>query len=395
MNKENNIFHMPFDESDGSEIAYDYSKSRADGVVKGAHFVPGKNGNAISFSGDATCEVSQELFLTLKGNFTILAWVQVETPNLSWFLNFDEADNTVEFDFDVVPGMWTSIALVKRGLTYNVYVNSNLIGSIRNAGKLIGFSLNQNDETTENGVSLLDDVKIFDVALSVDDINKEINNIKDISYLIDGIDFKNWGVFVSGSDGILSKPKLKAPKSVSWDDYHGKSVDLMHKFYDVRKITLSCFIKAPSKIDFITQLSNFEQQFDKQGTQRLMIDVHPIKPLIYEVYCEDEIDPTKQWDDKEMVGTFKLKLVEPEPVKRVLKFNRFDESTKQCTITLTSQKYVNIYWGDGTADYDVNGTQRTITHDYATDGAYFPVITGCIDEITNFETNAIVVWSKI
>lgn len=60
MSSNNNIiFNMPFDESDGSATAYDYSSNRADGVVTGAHFTAGKNGNAISFSGNDTCEVSK------------------------------------------------------------------------------------------------------------------------------------------------------------------------------------------------------------------------------------------------------------------------------------------------------------------------------------------------
>ena len=52
MSSNNNIiFNMPFDESDGSATAYDYSSNRADGVVTGAHFTAGKNGNAISCIG--------------------------------------------------------------------------------------------------------------------------------------------------------------------------------------------------------------------------------------------------------------------------------------------------------------------------------------------------------
>ena len=96
-----------------------------------------------------------------------------------------------------------------------------------------------------------------------------------------------------------------------------------------------------------------------------------------------------------MVGTFKLKLVEPEPVKRVLKHIRVGESTKTCTITLTTTKYVNIYWGDGSVDYDISGDSVKVKHDYANNGDYFPVITGCIEEIKSFETNAIVVWERI
>jgi hypothetical protein len=51
--------------------------------------------------------------------------------------------------------------------------------------------------------------------------------------------------------------------------------------------------------------------------------------------------------------------------------------------------------GDGTVDYDISGEDVAISHDYSQNGDYFPVITGCIDEITDFTTNAIVVWNKL
>lgn len=401
MNTENIIFQMPFDESDGALTAYDYSSSRADGVVHGAHFVAGKNGNAISFAGNDTCEVSKNILSNLAADFTIFAWVQpgerfAGSPSkLIWLINFSGLENFIEVSIDAKPGSWFSVALVKSGTIYNFYVNSNLVKSVTKAGTPTGFSLNQDCYLGEYGFGLLDDVKVFNTALSQNDLMEEAANVKDIAYLVDGINFKTFNVFVSGSDGILNRPKLKTPTSISWDDYHGESVDLMHKFYEPREITLSCFKKAASKIGFITELAAFERQFDKQGTQRLVIDVHPVKPLIYEVYCKDAIEITKEWNDQLMVGTFKLKLVEPEPVKRVLKHIRVGESTKTCTITISTRKYVNIYWGDGTVDYDVFGTDKVITHDYAANGDYFPVVTGCIDEIMKFETNAIVVWEKI
>lgn len=148
-------------------------------------------------------------------------------------------------------------------------------------------------------------------------------------------------------------------------------------------------------MDFIKRVADFEAQFDKKGTNRLVIDVHPIKPLIYEVYCKDAIEIQKTWDNNLMVGTFKLKLIEPEPMKKILKHIRISEATKTCTITLTTSKLVNIYWGDGQVDYDISGDHKTISHVYMDNGDFFPVITGCIDEITEFQTNAIVVWEKI
>ena len=216
-----------------------------------------------------------------------------------------------------------------------------------------------------------------------------------VLYKLDGVDFKNYGVFVSDSEGVVNRPKQKALTSVSWDNYHGEAVDLQHKYCEPREITLTCFIKAESKNDFINKVTVFEQLFDRQGTNRLVIEANPNKPLIYEVYCKDEIAISKKWSDTMMAGTFKLKLTEPEPVKRVLKYTRTGETNKTCSIVLTTVKLVNIYWGDGISDFDIAGTNLTVTHNYTANGEYFPIITGCIDEISAFTTNATVVWNKV
>jgi hypothetical protein len=401
MDNKNIIFQMPFDESDGALVAYDYSSNRADGVVSGAHFVQGKNGNAISFSGDDTCEVDKSILPTLSVDFSMLMWVngaecEVGTPTqLIWMLSFAGLDNYVEVPIEAKSGTWFSLALVKHGVKYRFYVNSSLIKEVTNGGTLQGVSLNQDHYGGDYGFGLLDDVKMYNLALSQQDLISEISSAKQQTYTIDGHDFKDYGIYVSASDGLLSRPKLKDPLTVNWDNYHGESVDLMHKFIEARDITLSCFVKAESKIDFIKRVNDFAHLFDKKGTNRLVVDVHPVKPLIYEVYIKDEIEVSKTWNDSLMVGTFKLKLREPEPVKKVLKHIRVSEATKTCKITLTSTKYVNIYWGDGKVDYDIAGKDVSVQHEYTENGDYFPVVTGCIDEITSFTTNAIIVWERI
>lgn len=401
MNSNNMILYLPFDEPAGSLIAYDYSKNRADGQIIGATFKTGKNGNAIKFSGGATCEISPNVISDLSQDFSILLWVKSEetecgTPaKLIWVLNFSGINNYLEFPIEIKPKNWYSLAMVKRGIAYNFYLNSQFLGVLSSADTLLGVSLNQDFYGTIYGLGSLDDVKIYDAALSQNEIITEFSSNNFIRYTIDGIDMKDYGVFVSDSEGVVDRPKLKAMASDSWDNYHGESVDLNHKFYEPRGITLSCFIKADSKGEFIAKLANFEQIFDKQGTNRLVIEAVKHKPLIYEVYCKDDIAVSKKWNADLMVGTFKLTLTEPEPVKRILKHYRNGVSTKTCTITLTSTKLVNIYWGDGIVDYDVYGTNKIITHDYIQDGEYYPVITGCIDEITSFSTNAIIVWSKL
>lgn len=401
MDANNIIFQMPFDESNGSLVAFDYSQTRADGVVNGATFVAGKNGNAISFGGSDTCDVSKSVLPTMNVNFSIMMWVQgreIECGSpqkMIWLLNFSGLENFIEIPIETTPGSWYSFAITRRGASFNFYVNSSLVKTLTKSGTLLGLSLCQDYYGGEYGFGLLDDVKIYNVALSQNELINELSTSKQQAYLLDGVNFKEYGVYVSGSDGVMNRPKMKAPATLNWDNYHGESVDLSHKFYESREITLSCFVKAESKMDFIKKITTFEQRFDKKGTNRLVIDVHPVKPLIYEVYCKDAIEISKEWSDELMVGTFKLKLIEPEPVKRVLKHIRVNESTKTCTITLTSTKYVNIYWGDGSVDYDISGDAVKITHNYDVNGDYFPVVTGCIDEISSFETNAIIVWERI
>ena len=79
----------------------------------------------------------------------------------------------------------------------------------------------------------------------------------------------------------------------------------------------------------------------------------------------------------------------------MLKHLRINENSKQVTINLTTTKMVNVYWGDGTTTQDVSGTDVELTHDYQLNGEYFPVITGVVEDIAKFDTNAIIVWNKL
>lgn len=410
------ILNLPFDEAPGSGTAYDYSPSRADGQVEGAEFVTGRNGNAIEFNETGYVLVNGlQTGVSLTGNFTLMAYVnageiEVGMPSKLYFI-FNYADEHVEeLNLDIIPGSWISLAIVKDGNTFTIYLNAQEAATFTYAGTFLGMGVNQ-ALCVEYGLGRLDDAKLFNGALTQAEIIEELSDSKALAYYMDGENFKDYGVFVSGSDGIISRPKMKSPKSVDWDNYHGEVVDLSKKFVEPRNITLNCFIKAGSKNEFLQKMVAFLQKFDKAGTNRLMIDVHPIRPLVYEVYAKDEIAVSKVWDDNLMVGTFKLKLVEPEPVKRVLKHYVTGASNKTLTITVKTSKFLNVYWGDGSVDYDVvsdgqtrtnqtyNSLNRTVTvtHTYTANGEYFPIITGCIDEIDNatFSTDAIVVWSKL
>jgi PKD repeat protein len=219
-----------------------------------------------------------------------------------------------------------------------------------------------------------------------------------ITYKINGTDIKTYGVYVSASDGLLSRPKPKGNVSVNWADYNGTVMDLSKKLYESRDIDLDCFIKADTQADFLLKCNAFLSLFDAVGTHRLEVFIDnetTPKPLVFEVYLSDEISISKKWSSANMAGTFKLKLKEPEPIKRVLKYTRTSTTDKTVSITTTSAKLLNVYWGDSSHTYDISGTAQTITHDYTVNGTYYIIVTGNIDEITSLTTTGAVVWSKL
>lgn len=232
------------------------------------------------------------------------------------------------------------------------------------------------------------------IAITQEAADSPVAESNPLEYYLNGVNFKDWGIYVSDSTGVIDRPKLKAPSKVDWDDYHGAVVDLRNKRVVAREITLNCFIKATGKLDFVTKLNSFLDVFGQDGTQRLTIEIDPKKPLIYEVYNEIGIGISKRWRDELMVGTFALKLQEPDPVKRVVKFTQSDAATTH-TITLTSAKSVTVYWGDGTKTEDIYGSQISVSHTYPANGDYFAVIAGVIEDITDFATNGETVWNKL
>lgn len=73
--EQNLILNLPFDEANGSTVAYDFAANRHDAEITDCPFVVGKQGNCIHFPGEGYAEVPANL-IPLAGNFTILAWVR-------------------------------------------------------------------------------------------------------------------------------------------------------------------------------------------------------------------------------------------------------------------------------------------------------------------------------
>jgi len=397
MTKDSNIIlNMPFDEIENSPVAYDYSQNRADGTVINSRFVAGRQGNCIEFNGNGNCNISQNI-ITVASDFTLFAWIkrkEHDGNNIGfWFCFGNKNYNNNEKWINISSG-WNCITIVKKGLDVFIYLNTNLKETTTLPVQPAGFAILQDIYFTKNGYGYLEGLRIYDVALNQDEINSLFASSAQLNYSIDGVNFKDFGVVVSESKGVLDTPKFKAPFSVNWPDYHGTTVDLANRRVESREIELRCWIRAAGYKDFTTKAIRFMDVFCKDGTRRLSIDIHPTKPLVYEVYNNSGINISKRWRNEEMAGTFTLKLTEPDPVKRVVRHQRSSDSTKTLTITLTSNKVVTVYWGDGTQD-EIYGTNISRSHQYTKDGVYYAIVAGVIEEITNFKTNGIIVWNKI
>lgn len=207
----------------------------------------------------------------------------------------------------------------------------------------------------------------------------------DVSYSIDGNNFRKYGVWVSSSSGLVSRPAIKSPLTYSWGNSNGTDYFADGVRYKEREITLQCFIEASTYIGLINNALAFFGLFAQNGTRRLRV-VAGEKVLPYEVFCKDEIALAPEWSAQgRCVGTFTLKLIEPEPVKRVL--------TGGGQIVIASKHPVNIYWGNGSHSFDVggNGAEVTVTGG----GNDETIITGEPNEFTTFRSTLSTIWSRL
>jgi len=389
--EKNLILYLPFDDPDDYNKAFDYSKSRVDGTLsEGATFTRNaKKAKALSLNGSGICDVAKDI--PFSSDFTLCLWVKSATKELGWMLNFSGIENYIEQWLDVLPGKWEFLSFVKRSTLFTVYLNGTSIYTKILSGTPIGFSIN--DSKVDGGsYACLDELKLYSIAKTQTEIMKIQADNTDVEYYVDGTSFKSFGVYVSKSTGIIGGLQKKDGLSVDYDDYHGVVVDKKRPRYKERTISLECFIEASSKAAFVEWANLFISKFDKSGNTRLSIEFSGYtRPLVYEVDRPNETDIEKTWNDELMVGTFTLKLRECEPVKRVLRWI----GTGTATIKVTTAKMLNIYWGDGSYNYDVSGTNTEVTHEFTTDGVYDIIITGVIEDIKSFETNCIVIWNKL
>lgn len=390
----NLILHLPFDDPDGNK-AYDYSYNRSDATLSnGAIFSRDANsGKSLDLNGNGECLTERSI--PFSSDFTLSMYVKPSTNKIGWLVNMNGIDNYVEQWINVTPNEWIFLCFVKSGTILTVYLGDKAVYNQSLPGTPVGMSINES--SLSGCYTLIDEVKLYNVAKAYKDVLMMQQNT-DVEYYINGKNFKEFGVFVSDSEGLVGRLERKETLQVDWDNYHGIVRDKKRPRFKERTITLSCFIEASSRSKFVEWLNLFLDEFDGEGNHRFVIEYDgTVKPLVYEVELHDSVDPDKKWglyNNELMVGTFKLKLIEDEPVKKVLR-HISNTANSEASITVTTYSMLNIYWGDGTHTYNVSGNNKTVEHTYADPGEYDIVITGVIEDIESFSTNAIVVWDKL
>lgn len=398
MNEQNLILSLSMNEQQDSSIARDSSPSGANGIVEGdAYFRTGRNGAALHCNG-GHCDVERDL-VDFSQDFTMEAWIrQGKTEPLQTRIGIlvrtgNGPDDYSEAWYTIPEDLWISWAIVKQGLDLRVYLGFTLLDTIHMAGTPTGLGILQDYYSKDYGHNVdIDEVKVYQSALTPEQIIESQANSKRIRYSLDGVTFESMGITVSESKGLLEKPKMKTPLTIDYPDYHGEVVDLKDKRFEAREIQLKCWCKADGEMDFIAKMNTLYDILQRDGTQRLKVDINPARPLVYDVYCTQGIDPDKRWNDKLMIGTFTLKLREPDPEKRVVAFTALP-GRMTAEIALTTEMRQSISWGDG-ATTDEAGTD-TYTHTYSQPGTYHIIVAGIIKEITNMTTNGIIVWNKL
>lgn len=136
----------------------------------------------------------------------------------------------------------------------------------------------------------------------------------EIVYKFNDTLFKDYGVYVSGSDGLLGTPRRKEPEKYEFPNENGYVVDLKNKVYQARTIKLNCFIKSLSSTDLIDKYNAFTKIIQDITTTKTLSVTVGNKGLTFLCYVSDISEMKKTFTNGINVGLFTLTFIEPEPI---------------------------------------------------------------------------------
>ncbi|MCT4142973.1 hypothetical protein HZP35_14000 [Elizabethkingia anophelis] len=161
-----------------------------------------------------------------------------------------------------------------------------------------------------------------------------------INWSINGKNFESFGIKVAASRGLGDDLKQKERQSYNWPGRNGKQYNLNSvPKYEERVIELDCYIVGYNWDVMVNKFNSFSSEFAKMGTQRFIVEIFSYKPRVYDILLSDKTVLSEVKQEGHSFGTFTLKFVEPEPIKKVL----YSESTTlQLSFNTPSSVIINI-----------------------------------------------------
>ncbi|HAT3991262.1 TPA: hypothetical protein I9Y67_000353 [Elizabethkingia anophelis] len=161
-----------------------------------------------------------------------------------------------------------------------------------------------------------------------------------INWSINGKNFESFGIKVAASRGLGDDLKQKERQSYNWPGRNGKQYNLNSvPRYEERVIELDCYIVGDNWDVMVNKFNSFSSEFAKVGTQRFIVEIFTFKARVYDILLSDKTVLSEVKQEGQSFGTFTLKFVEPEPIKKVL----YSESTNlQLSFNTPSSVIINI-----------------------------------------------------
>lgn len=251
--------------------------------------------------------------------------------------------------------------------------------------------LGSNLQTVQNSVEKVSEFLVWEGVLNSSDYQKVLESQAYRFKLNTDINLSDLSINVSSATGIADKLEAKEPLNFSWKDEHGIDYDTENIFYDARKIKLKCNMICNNIADYLQKSNKLNTILGNSNSLFLVADFSGYEsdlestPLIFKVISLGIVEHDKKWRNQKFVIEFDIDLIEPKPVKMVLK----KQGAGSSKIVISTPEIIEIS--------DMFGNTQILTGDLqeylkpSLDTEYF-ILSGNIKNVSIDETTLDLVW---